>query len=291
MAAEQAIHNSREVGEQQASNTMPRKACRCCIERNDVWEQCLTPNGHGCSACKKVFDASAWNARMIKAHLYFNRDLVCPGCAERGYAPGKYDEHQCEECFEKFGSLKFDRKNKYNTKRVKKYRLVCQECLTRLRCSSCKTKYELKYWSKFELKNHSSCLQTKLVCKACRAQGFTPWNLEAYTCQTCSCKFGVNKFDKYALQNFNFHRRLKLQCLQCDGAAEERVRKLRKQLQKSKRKCTCHCRIHQQKCPLTPVIFGERRWPGSDGAISADDRKFLDELNPPPAWWKKAWSR
>ena len=28
---------------------------------------------------------------MIKNHHYLNRDLVCPRCVERGYAPGKYD--------------------------------------------------------------------------------------------------------------------------------------------------------------------------------------------------------
>ena len=100
---------------------------------------------------------------------------------------------------------------------------------------------------------------------------------------------GANKFATYALQNFICKRRPKIQCLQCETGVEARVRMLRKQLQKSKRKCTCQCRIHQEKCPLTPVIFGEKRWPGSDGAISADDRKFLDALNLP--WWNKAWGR
>ena len=44
-------------------------------------------------------------------------------------------------------------------------------------------------------------MKTKLVCKACRAQGFTAWSVEAYTCHTCSCKFGPNKFATFALQN------------------------------------------------------------------------------------------
>ena len=154
ITAEQAIHNSRRVGAQQASNAMPEgrplesglqqaSGCKRCIERNDVWEQCLTPNGHGCSACKKVFDASAWNARMIRNHRDLNRDLVCPGCAERGYAPGKYDEHQCEECFEKFGSLKFDKHALHDATRRKKSRLVCHACQTKLRCGTCKTAYEM----------------------------------------------------------------------------------------------------------------------------------------------------
>ena len=217
IAAEQAIHNSREVGEQQASNRMPRKACKHCLERNDVWEQCLIPNGHGCSACKKIFDASVWNARMISNHRTLNRDLVCPGCAERGYAPGKYDEHKCEECFEMLGSLKFDRKNKYNKKRNESCRLVCKACMRKIRCSSCKTAYEKEYWSKSERQNHFSYLQTKLVCKACRAKGFTPWNLQAYRCQKCTGKFGVNRFDKIKLTNFQHRRRKTLLCLQCEN--------------------------------------------------------------------------
>ena len=73
--------------------------------------------------------------------------------------------------------------------------------MTSLRCSSCKRRYELKYWGKHERKNQNSCLKTKLVCKACRAQGFTAWSVEAYTCHTCSCKFGPNKFATFALQN------------------------------------------------------------------------------------------
>ena len=129
------------------------------------------------------------------------------------------------------------------------------------------------------------------MCKACRAQGFHPRDLETYTCQTCACRFGAQKFDRDLLHNYKHHDRKKLQCMRCAAGAEERVRQLRKQLQKSKRTCKCQCRIHQEKCPLTPVIFWGKRWPGTHGAISADDRKFLDELNPLPAWWNKAWGR
>ena len=53
---------------------------------------------------------------MVRNHRRFDRDLVCQACAERGYAPGKYDEHQCEECFEKFGSLKFEKSVLQNAK-------------------------------------------------------------------------------------------------------------------------------------------------------------------------------
>ena len=107
----------------------------------------------------------------------------------------------------------------------------------------------------------------------------------------CSCKFGVKKFQREQLRNLKYHGCQKLQCNPCAADAKDRARELRKKLQSSKRKCTCRFRIHAGKCPLIPVIFGEKRWPGSDGAISAEDRKFLDELNPPPDWWGKVRGR
>ena len=169
--------------------------------------------------------------------------------------------------------------------------MVCLDCQTKLRCGKCKTAYELKYRSKSERDHHASSQGTTLVCKACRALGFHPCDLETYTCQTCACSYGARRFHQIELQNHKNQNRKKLQCMQCVAGAEERVRQLRKQMQQSKRRCKCHCLIHQEKCPLTPVIFGEKRWPGSDGAISADDRKFLDKLNPIPEWWSKAWGR
>ena len=265
--------------EETSTTTAKASGCKRGAERDTAWKNCLTSNGHGCSACKNELDASSWSQEKVRDHRKLGRDLVCPRCSERGYAPVQYDDHQCEECLEKFGPLKFDmRKNagplKFERRKPK------------LPCSKCKT---LLYWHRYQRKNHLGPRKTKLVCKACRAQGFHPDDLKTYKCQTCACEFGAHKINKNQLHHFKYHQRKKLRCMQCAAAAEERVRQLHKQLRKSKRKCTCHCRIHQKKCPLTPVIFGEMRWPGSDGAISADDRKFLDELNPPPDWWRKAW--
>ena len=101
----------------------------------------------------------------------------------------------------------------------------------------------------------------------------------------------VQKIDAGQLRNHKNYNREKLQCKQCHADGLQRVEQLRRALTRSKRVCKCFCRIHSQKCPLTPVIFGEKRWPGSDGAISADDRKWLDAQNPPPSWWSKAWGR
>ena len=51
------------------------------------------------------------------------------------------------------------------------------------------------------------------------------------------------------------------------------------------------CPFHKARCPLTLCIFGERRWPGSDGFITVDDKNFLDSLTPKPVWWLRAWGR
>ena len=168
--------------------------------------------------------------------------------------------------------------------------MLCRDCQTKLHCGKCQKAYELNYWSMSERKNYMN-RESTLVCKGCRAQGFLPRDLTTYTCQRCRCDLGAGKFDNSRIQNHKYHEYERLECTECTTATTKRVRQLRKSLQRSNRICRCQCRIHQSKCPLTPVIFGEKRWPGSDGAISADDRKFLDELNPQPRWWAKAWGR
>ena len=57
------------------SDAQKTAECRRCIESNGAWKECLTPNGHGCAACKEVIEARAWNKKMIKNHHYLNRDL------------------------------------------------------------------------------------------------------------------------------------------------------------------------------------------------------------------------
>ena len=175
-------------------------------------------------------------------------------------------------------------------KRGRTRRVVCLDCYAMLRCHKCRTAYEVNYWTRHERDNNGR-RGTALVCKACRTLGYHPADLETYSCLTCQRDLGAQKFNRQLLKNYKHHKRSKLECTSCASVTAERVRRLRRLLQQSTRKCRCFCRIHQSKCPLTPVIFGEKRWPGSDGAISAGDRKFLDALHPPPAWWSKAWGR
>ena len=148
----------------------------------------------------------------------------------------------------------------------------------------------MKCWTTAERKKHMNRDST-LVCKDCRSQGFLPRDLTTYTCRRCRRDLGVGKFDNGQIQNFKYHAYERLECTECSEQTTKILRELHKQMQGSNRICRCQCRIHQNKCPLTPIIFGEKRWPGSDGAISADDRKFFDELNPQPRWWTRAWGR
>ena len=68
----------------------------------------------------------------------------------------------------------------------------------------------------------------------------------------------------------------------------ERARELQTKLKASRMRCKCGCLFHKDRCPLVPVQFGERRWPGKDKGIGEDDRRFLDSLHPRPKWWSDA---
>ena len=195
--------------------------------------------------------------------------------------------------FDKFQVQNLKRPERQEMKRQSRNRLLCLDCRAgkNLACAACKGKFEKEYWSVTERKNHVSAFKTPLVCKTCRAKGYSPKDLTAYTCQICANVMGGAMFDKSQLKNYNYHGRKAVQCKECASVATDRLRVLQERMRKSKRRCTCYANIHKDKCPLTPVVFGEKRWPGSDGAVTAEDRKFLDSLRPPPAWWRKAWGK
>ena len=122
-------------------------------------------------------------------------------------------------------------------------------------------------------------------------KGIHPRDLRTYKCQNCNIKFGAKKFHKVQLSNYRAKMIIKLNCLQCTQRIDARLIRLRTILKGSRRICKCGQRIHKAKCPLTPVVYGEQRWPGSDVGITESDRSFLDKLRPCPPWWAKAWGR
>ena len=146
------------------------------------------------------------------------------------------------------------------------------------------------YWSATE-RNNAHQQSSRLVCKVCRARGCTAHDVSLYTCNICDKALGAKQFGTNILDDFKNHGRSKLVCNSCVAITTAKEKALKAQLQKSKRVCKCLCPIHKEKCPLAPVCYGERRWPGSDGYISKEDREFLDKLNPRPQWWSRAWGR
>ena len=165
---------------------------------------------------------------------------------------------------------------------------MCLECASKIPCDACKKRYPRKEWPAKMLYNqkHSKC---HIVCSSCRGKGCTPQDPNLYTCQRCHEELGTARFGKDLLHNFKCHDRQKLICLACTREDDARVSRLRRQFKASKVYCKCGCPIHRERCPLVPRYQGERRWPGCDADISAEDRTFLDDLRPKPDWWTRAW--
>ena len=166
-----------------------------------------------------------------------------------------------------------------------------KDCNSKLKCAACNVMYEKSYWSNTERKNHPRTQATKLVCKSCRQNGYNPDDVKEYTCQVCNQQYGWKKFDSQMISHFKYNAQPKLQCKECVSQLTEKLKNLHSALKKSKRNCTCKCLFHKEKCPLAPCYHGETRWPGSDGRITAEERQFLDKLNPQPHWWAKAWGQ
>ena len=138
---------------------------------------------------------------------------------------------------------------------------------------------------------HQKDQGSTIVCSSCREQGRTADDVNLYTCQRCHHDFGSKRFERVLLEHFRYHNHQKLICLACTREDNKRERALHGQFKGSKIFCKCGCPIHSERCPLSPCYSGERRWPGCDGFISAEDRFFLDKFRPAPQSWKKAWRK
>ena len=167
--------------------------CKRCLCSALEWKQRLTVGSHGCAVCKDVFVAKTWTVYETRKHEGCARDLVCPGCRELGYAPGKYVVFECEECLKKLGRGKFEKCVLQNSKRCLKSRLLCRDCQAfqgwlkqmKYRCGKCEMRYDTKYWSKAVRDKQGCARAPTLVCKACRARGFHPLELKSYHVADC----------------------------------------------------------------------------------------------------------
>ena len=243
--------------------------------------------------CGKAYPRAHWSADILKKHRTDKtRKLVCRGCTDKGCSARDVNLYHCESCDLYLGHARFDKHSLYNKAKSGRRQagLVCRECQSRIPCDACKKRYPKKEWPVKMLANQRNG-GTNLVCRNCREKGCTAHDMNVYTCQRCRKEIGSGRFDKKLLENFKNLDRRKLICLACTKECDEKTRLLHCQFKESKIYCECGCLIHREHCPLVPRYYGERKWPGCDGCISAEDRIFLDELRPAPLWWRKAWHK
>ena len=222
----------------------PSERCQCCVTQDDVWKQRLKDETHGCAAkrerkthlvckkcqanpvrcnkCKAAYDDASWSQYERQYHRTGKTKIVCKACRAQGFHPRNLKAYTCQTCKGKFGTLRFNKALMKKERRKKKTHLVCTTCRTNtLRCTKCKVAYDDACWTKYQRQNHRE-KQVKVVCKACRAQGFHPKNLDAYTCQTCKGNFGTLRFNKVLLQNSKQRSSVRLRCMQCIAQEAEK---------------------------------------------------------------------
>ena len=59
-------------------------------------------------------------------------------------------------------------------------------------------------------------------------------------------------------------------------------------MQRSALRCSCHLKIHSERCKLHLLSRTDKWWPGADlkdDPVSRDDKRFLERVS--PAWWVK----
>ena len=230
---------------------------------------------------------------MKKHRTQHNTKLVCRICSDRGCSAKDVQLYHCDGCNLDLGHARFDKDSPYNKARTERRcaELLCLECQSKIPCDGpCKQRYPKTSWPAQVLRDQKK-RGSKIMCSGCREKGCTAHDLNLYTCQRCHQDLGSGRFSRDLLHDFRDHDRPKLICLACTREVNEKERLLRCQFKGSKIFCKCGYPIHRERCPLVPCDFGERRWPGCDGFIAAEDRIFLDELRPAPPWWRKAWRK
>ena len=247
----------------------------------------LECGNHGCSACRKVLPAKHWNKDKQKNHRRYKRRLVCDECATIGFTATDWAKYKCVLCVQTMGHMNFDPDALKNYKTRAGSSLECKDCKAKFKCKACNVLYAPTEWTA-DVRKHHKNRGDALVCITCTKQGCTPQDPELYECKMCRKKLGTKRYNGSDLLHYKYHSYTKLHCAQCKIDSTTREKELQRKVKGSKYFCKCGCPIHTERCPLTPCYAGERRWPGSDNGISAEDRVFLDLLNPRPKWWSNA---
>ena len=271
-----ALHKSRGA----------RLTCRYCqaigspVQKNSPLE---------CASCQSWFPWKHWPRQERDNHRNRGTLLVCRSCRSQGCQPQDVRRYKCWECKEQLGPLKFARHkiHKYNAGRNIAGGLKCEECSTKKECLKCCKLLSKSEFAKIRLNETEK--KTGVLCADCKKLGYTPDNLVSIRCRSCKKEFGPLRFSENPSQAALGQNGTWMECTECAGTTEMKIKMLKSKLKTSRRKCNCGSRLHRDRCPLTPVRSGEKRWPGSDGAITAEEREFLDGLKPIPDWWDRAW--
>ena len=113
-----------------------------------------------------------------------------------------------------WGSAKFNDRLMPDAQRKKTTSLAREDYQSALRCDRCKKAFGQEHWTQRDRSNRQFG-HTKLVCQACRAEGFDARNLRAYTCQACGGSFGRRKFNTMMLRRSEDSGGRHLKCLHC----------------------------------------------------------------------------
>ena len=152
-------------------------------------------------------------------------------------------------------------------------------------CFVCRKDWPTSEFKPANLKAHrDQNKKSPLVCRECEERGCTSRVPQLRKCSQCAVEYGIAKFDKKQWDNCSQRgEETKLVCLGCRQRDAQRLSRLHTVARKSSYRCTCHKPVHDDKCPLKPVVYGELRWPGKDCGVSLDDKVFLDGRR--PDWW------
>ena len=162
-----------------------------------------------CDRCQKAYGKKDWTRQERYRNKVRKTRLICQACRAEGFHPRDLKAYTCQRCRRSLGAKKYNlymlAKYKKHARTGKESDLICKDCPLQIRCDRCKRAFDGEYWTQAERKNKRS-LQTRLVCHACRAEGYHSHDLRTYPCHTCAGHFGSKKYSHIMLKNFKQRR-------------------------------------------------------------------------------------
>ena len=214
-----------------------------------------------CGVCERSLTTKAFSASQLHHHPEQNTTLRCQQC------------HTCETCKKKVRAEDFPANGK-----------SCHACVrgeTHCICGACEIPRPVTDFDANVLFNARIHKRTA-VCLECFSRGYSPKDTTKYPCLVCG-NLGHTKFAAKDLNNWKTRGcKGKLACSDCKTRKQEIDHKL-----KLRGAWTCTCpgtglqRTHllnNEKCKLFPTTAGEKRWPGKNKGVSAEDFAFWTKV-------------